>query len=194
MRVTARGERERVAHDLGGAARRAFAPTGVTDATLDPSRGAAFDRGEYVIQDEASQLVPLLLGAEPNDTVVDCCAAPGTKAVQLAEQVGPRGEVIALELHRTRIALIHKSARAGSGSRTCARSSATSRRASTCRAARSTAACWSTRRARASARCAAIPTRAGACAPRRSARCAERALAILASAARYVEEGGVARL
>ena len=76
----------------------------------DPSRGAAFDRGDYVIQDEASQLVPLMLGAELSDTVVDCCAAPGTKAVQLAEQVGPRGEVIALELHRPRIALIHKSA------------------------------------------------------------------------------------
>jgi 16S rRNA (cytosine967-C5)-methyltransferase len=110
VRVTARGDRDRVAMELGGRP-TAFAPNGVTAATLDPVRAPGFDRGEYVVQDEASQLVPLLVGAEPNDTVVDCCAAPGTKSVQLAEQVGPRGEVIALELHRPRIALIHQAAR-----------------------------------------------------------------------------------
>ena len=110
VRVTARGDRDRIAMELGGRPTR-YAPNGVTAATVDPVRAASFDRGETVVQDEASQLVPLLLGAEPNDTVVDCCAAPGSKAVQLAEQVGPRGEVIALELHRSRIALIHQSAR-----------------------------------------------------------------------------------
>jgi 16S rRNA (cytosine967-C5)-methyltransferase len=110
VRVTARADRAAVAQELGGRPTR-FAPAGVTGVALDPVRAAGFDRGDYVIQDEASQLVPLLLGAELNDTVVDCCAAPGTKAVQLAEQVGPRGEVIALELHRARIALIHSAAR-----------------------------------------------------------------------------------
>ena len=110
VRVTARGDRDAVAQLLGGRPTR-FAPRGVTNAALDPVRAEGFDRGEYVVQDEASQLVPLLLGAEPDDTVVDCCAAPGAKAVQLAEQVGPRGEVIALELHRPRLALIHSAAR-----------------------------------------------------------------------------------
>ncbi|HTO05961.1 MAG TPA: transcription antitermination factor NusB, partial [Myxococcota bacterium] len=110
VRVTARADRDAVAQALGGRPTR-FAPRGVTNAALDPVRAEGFDRGDWVVQDEASQLVPLLVGAEPNDTVVDCCAAPGTKSVQLAEQVGPRGEVIALELHRSRIALIHASAR-----------------------------------------------------------------------------------
>jgi 16S rRNA (cytosine967-C5)-methyltransferase len=110
VRVTARADRGAVAQELGGRP-TAFAPSGVTGVALDPVRAAGFDRGEYVIQDEASQLVPLLLGAELSDTVVDCCAAPGTKTVQLAELVGPRGEVIALELHRARIALIHNAMR-----------------------------------------------------------------------------------
>ncbi len=110
VRVTERADRDKVAQTLGGRPTR-FAPRGVTGSALDPVRAEGFDRGEYVIQDEASQLVPLLLGAETNDTVVDCCAAPGTKTVQLAEQVGPRGEVIALELHRARIALIHNAVR-----------------------------------------------------------------------------------
>ena len=106
VRVTERADRDAVAQALGGRP-TPFAPRGVTGVALDPVRAEGFDRGDYVIQDEASQLVPLLLGAELNDTVVDCCAAPGSKSVQLAEQVGPRGEVIALELHRARLALIH---------------------------------------------------------------------------------------
>jgi 16S rRNA (cytosine967-C5)-methyltransferase len=60
------------------------------------------------VQDEASQLVPLLLGAARGDTVVDCCAAPGAKTAQLAEIVGERGSVIALELHEARIGLIRR--------------------------------------------------------------------------------------
>jgi 16S rRNA (cytosine967-C5)-methyltransferase len=110
VRVCAGVDRLAVAQALGGRPTD-YAPSGVTAAALDPVRAEGFDRGEYVVQDEASQLVPLLLGAEPGDTVVDCCAAPGTKAVQIAEQVGPRGEVIALELHRARLALIHNAAR-----------------------------------------------------------------------------------
>ena len=110
VRVTASADRGAVAQTLGGRPTR-YAPNGVTGVALDPVRAAGFDEGLWVVQDEASQLVPLLVGAQTNDTVVDCCAAPGTKAVQLAEQVGPRGEVIALELHRSRIALIHSAAR-----------------------------------------------------------------------------------
>jgi 16S rRNA (cytosine967-C5)-methyltransferase len=188
VRVTARGERERVAHDLGGEPTR-FAPTGVTNATLDPSRGAAFDRGEYVIQDEASQLVPLMLGAELSDTVVDCCAAPGTKAVQLAEQVGPRGEVIALELSRTRMALIYKSAqRLGLANirpleRDVSKGFDLQGRSFY-------------KRVLVDAPCSGLgtlrrnPDARWRVRPEEIPRCAERALAILASAGRYVEEGG----
>jgi 16S rRNA (cytosine967-C5)-methyltransferase len=188
VRVTARGERERVARDLGGEPTR-FAPSGVTNATLDPSRSTAFDRGEYVIQDEASQLVPLLLGAELSDTVVDCCAAPGTKAVQLAEQVGPRGEVIALEQNRTRMALIYKSAsRLGLANirpleRDVAQGFDLQGRSSY-------------RRILVDAPCSGLgtlrrnPDARWRVRPEEIPRCADRALAILESAGRYVEEGG----
>jgi 16S rRNA (cytosine967-C5)-methyltransferase len=92
---------------LGGR-RCAYAPRGLTALPADPVRDPGFERGEFVVQDEASQLVPLLLGAEEGDSVVDCCAAPGVKTVQLAEQVGPGGEVIALELHARRLGLIRR--------------------------------------------------------------------------------------
>ncbi len=110
IRVSARIDRDAVARRLRGRPCR-FAPRGVTGVQLDPVLDPAWVRGELTVQDEASQLVPLLLGAEPEDTVVDCCAAPGGKAVQLAEQVGPKGEVIALELHEARLTLIHRAAR-----------------------------------------------------------------------------------
>jgi 16S rRNA (cytosine967-C5)-methyltransferase len=88
-----------------------YAPDGLTNIQSDPLRDAGFARGEFTLQDEASQLVTLLLGAQPGDTVVDCCAAPGTKTVQLAQQVGRGGEVIALELHEARLALIRHGTR-----------------------------------------------------------------------------------
>jgi len=110
IRVSAGVDREAVARRLRGRPCR-FAPQGVTGLQLDPVLDPGFERGEHSVQDEASQLMPLMLGAESGESVVDCCAAPGGKAVQLAEQVGPKGEVIALELHDTRLALIRRAAR-----------------------------------------------------------------------------------
>jgi 16S rRNA (cytosine967-C5)-methyltransferase len=103
--------------DLGKVAKRLrgrpcrFAPRGVTELRSDPVQDPGFGRGEFSVQDEASQLVPLLLGAEPGDRVVDCCAAPGAKALQLAERVGPTGEVIAFDVHANRLSLIRREAR-----------------------------------------------------------------------------------
>lgn len=189
VRVTARGDRAAVAQALGGEPTR-FAPDGVTGLKTDATRASGFARGEYVVQDEASQLVPLLLGAELNDTVVDCCAAPGTKSVQLAEQVGPRGEVIALEINRTRIAAIHKNAqRLGLANlRPLERDVAAGfdlQGRSFYKRVLVDAPCsglGTLRRnpdARWRVRSDEIP------------RCAEKALAILSSAGRYVEDGGV---
>ena len=109
IRVSAGANLDAVVKRLGGQ-RCTYAPRGVTRLDRDPVSDPGFDRGEFTVQDEASQLVPLLLGAEPGDAAVDCCAAPGTKSVQLAEQVGPKGEVVALELHKSRLPLIYRAA------------------------------------------------------------------------------------
>ncbi len=110
VRVSPDASLSAVARRLGGRPCQ-FAPSGVTELAKDPIRDPGFLRGEFTVQDEASQLVPLMLGAQPGDRVVDCCAAPGTKAVQLAQQVGPRGEVIALDRHPSRVPLINKASR-----------------------------------------------------------------------------------
>ncbi|HEX4004086.1 MAG TPA: 16S rRNA (cytosine(967)-C(5))-methyltransferase RsmB [Candidatus Acidoferrales bacterium] len=51
------------------------------------SRTPEFRAGRISIQDEASQAIPLLLGARPGDRVLDVCAAPGGKTAPLARAV-----------------------------------------------------------------------------------------------------------
>lgn len=64
---------------------------------------ASFQEGLYAIQDESAALVAELVDPKPGSTVVDLCAAPGGKATHLAQLVGPKGKVLAFELHRSRL-------------------------------------------------------------------------------------------
>ena len=70
----------------------------------------AFAEGRVAIQDEASQLVALLVGKGPR--ILDCCAAPGGKTRVLAEQ-NPDADIVALELHAHRARLMRKLVPAG---------------------------------------------------------------------------------
>jgi len=63
----------------------------------------AFQTGLISIQDEASQAVPLLLGVQPGDRVLDLCAAPGGKTAVLARAAGSDGIVIAADRHAHRL-------------------------------------------------------------------------------------------
>ncbi len=73
----------------------------------------------FQVQDEGSQLVVLLAAGHlrgQKARVLDACAAPGGKAFQLAELLGPGSEVVALELHpRKADALAKEAARRGHG-------------------------------------------------------------------------------
>jgi 16S rRNA (cytosine967-C5)-methyltransferase len=71
----------------------------------DITRTRAFREKRLVIQDEASQLVALLLA--PGERILDCCAAPGGKTRILAER-SPDAIVVAMELHPHRAALMRR--------------------------------------------------------------------------------------
>jgi 16S rRNA (cytosine967-C5)-methyltransferase len=68
-----------------------------------PARTESFRRGFISIQDEASQSIPLLLGVQPGDSVLDLCAAPGGKTPPLVRGAGRNGLVIAADRHAHRL-------------------------------------------------------------------------------------------
>jgi 16S rRNA (cytosine967-C5)-methyltransferase len=71
----------------------------------DVTRTNAFLEHRLVIQDEASQLVALLVGN--GKAILDCCAAPGGKTRILAQE-NSAAAVIAMELHPRRATLLKK--------------------------------------------------------------------------------------
>lgn len=103
---------ERLRERFPDAARCRHAEGGLTLGRKgNPARDPAFLEGLYTVQDEASQLVVEMLDPKPGDRVLDTCAAPGTKATAMAERVGDDGEVVALDRHPRRLALVARDAR-----------------------------------------------------------------------------------
>lgn len=78
-------------------------PQGVLDSE-------AFQEGLFQVQDEGAQLVTWLLGPKPGERVLDLCAAPGGKTTHLAELMGDKGEVLAVDVNPSRIKTIEANA------------------------------------------------------------------------------------
>jgi len=71
--------------------------------TGDVAHTPAFGAGRLLIQDEASQLVALLVGR--GQRILDCCAAPGGKTRIIAGR-NPSATILAVELHPRRASLL----------------------------------------------------------------------------------------
>lgn len=54
--------------------------------------------GHIYLQDPATGVAPGLLAVQPGETVLDVCAAPGGKTLELAGAAGPNGRVVAVDL------------------------------------------------------------------------------------------------
>jgi 16S rRNA (cytosine967-C5)-methyltransferase len=76
-----------------------------------PGELPGYDQGYFAVQDEASQLVGMLAGAGPGERVLDACAAPGTKSLQMALAMAGKGEVIAADANEQRLGLLEAEAR-----------------------------------------------------------------------------------
>lgn len=85
----------------------------------DPAADPRFEAGEFTVQDETSMTVAPLLDPRPHERVLDLCAAPGGKTTHLAELMGGKGKVVAVDLPG-RIGRVAESARRlGLGSIEC---------------------------------------------------------------------------
>jgi len=74
----------------------------------DVTATRAYQEGRVNIQDEASQLVALLVGR--GEMILDCCAAPGSKTALIARR-NLRAKVFATELHPHRARLLQSLSR-----------------------------------------------------------------------------------
>ena len=62
--------------------------------------------GLYSIQEAAAQIPAMLFSALNGKTVLDACAAPGGKTVQLADLMSNSGAIVALDVEKRRLAAL----------------------------------------------------------------------------------------
>jgi 16S rRNA (cytosine967-C5)-methyltransferase len=67
--------------------------------------------GQVYVQDEASQLVAAVLQSQPNQLVLDLCAAPGGKTTQIADSIRDSGAIVASDLHEHRLRTVIQTAK-----------------------------------------------------------------------------------
>lgn len=91
-----------------------YAPAALTVTSGNPLRRS--QDGLVFVQDEASQLVPLVTGARAGEKILDLCASPGGKTTALAADMGDRGLVVASDVRPRRVELLSQTVRA-SGAR-----------------------------------------------------------------------------
>ena len=114
---TLRASREALAARLADEDRVATRPTAWAPEGLiaeraagAPARWRAFGEGACVVQDEASMLVARLLEPRTGETIIDACAAPGTKTTHLAQLMDNRGRIVALDPQPARLGRVTEAA------------------------------------------------------------------------------------
>ncbi|MDQ6939229.1 MAG: methyltransferase domain-containing protein [Verrucomicrobiota bacterium] len=73
---------------------------------LDEISTDAIARGEYYIQDPSTAVACELLDPQPNETILDACAAPGGKSVYIAELMANSGTLVACDRDPPRLNLL----------------------------------------------------------------------------------------
>ena len=82
------------------------APHGLVVERGSPLSSDAFRSGLFVVQDEASQIIPELLRAAPGLRVLDLCASPGGKTLAIAAECQASGLVVATDVRERRLRLL----------------------------------------------------------------------------------------
>jgi len=70
-----------------------------------------FLQGYYYLQNIASMFPAMILDPNPDETVIDMCAAPGSKTTQLAQIMNNKGNLIAIDRNLKRIPALESNLR-----------------------------------------------------------------------------------
>ena len=69
-----------------------------------------YKQGWWTIQDSSAQLVSHLLDPQPEETIIDACAAPGGKTTHIAELMGDKGHIVACDRAAKRLKKVRENA------------------------------------------------------------------------------------
>jgi len=116
LRTTPQELTARLAEDAVKVHPATYAPDGLIVDEGYPLRGAGLDQGWFVVQDEASQLVPLLAGEQVAASVLDTCASPGGKTTALSAAMGGKGLLVACDVRERRVDLLRRTVAAAGAS------------------------------------------------------------------------------
>lgn len=68
----------------------------------------AFDKGLFTVQDPAAAKVAEFFEPGSGETIVDLCAAPGSKTVRIAEVMDDAGRIIATDIDSQRLSMVRE--------------------------------------------------------------------------------------
>jgi 16S rRNA (cytosine967-C5)-methyltransferase len=86
-----------------------YAPDGLIVTTGNPLRTSEDEF--FFVQDEASQLIPRVVNAQPHERILDLCASPGGKTVAMAASMDDSGTLIASDVRSGRLGLLRDTVR-----------------------------------------------------------------------------------
>lgn len=68
------------------------------------------DNGLVFVQDEASRICSMAVGAMPGERILDACACPGGKSFSMSIDMENNGQLLSCDLHENKLSLITKGA------------------------------------------------------------------------------------